>query len=245
MDSTPPARTRSSHPEATFCAATLTASRPDAQKRLSCTPATVSGSPALIAAVLAMSAPWSPTGVTQPRTTSSTRLGSSRSWRPSISCMRPTTRSTGLVPCSEPLLLPLPRGVRIASKTSASLPAMRRSPCVRGDRGSARRDATRRLVGILPNRSTMRIRSARSGEASAITALVLRSKAHWGYDEAFMAAAAAELTVTEEDLSRADVLVAEREDGTLAGVAAVDGTVLELLFVDPDAMGRGLGGRLL
>ena len=54
----------------------LTASRPEAQKRLSWTPATVSGRPALIAAVLAMSAPWSPIGVTQPSTTSSIRLGS-------------------------------------------------------------------------------------------------------------------------------------------------------------------------
>src|ERR1700712_2169365 len=128
IDSTPPAKTRSSQPEATFCAAMFTASRPEAQKRLSCTPATVSGRPALIAAVLAMSAPWSPTGETQPRTTSSTRLGSRRSLRMSISCIRPTTRSTGLVPCREPLLLPLPRGVRMASKTNASEAAIPRSP---------------------------------------------------------------------------------------------------------------------
>ena len=53
----------------------FTASRPEAQKRFSWTPATVSGRPALIAAVLAMSAPWSPTGETHPRTTSSTTLG--------------------------------------------------------------------------------------------------------------------------------------------------------------------------
>ena len=39
----------------------------------------------------------------------------------SISCIRPTTRSTGLVVCSDPLLLPLPRGVRIASNTNASV----------------------------------------------------------------------------------------------------------------------------
>src|SRR5918912_371373 len=123
-DSTPPASTRSSQPEATFWAAMFTASRPDAQKRLSWTPATVSGSPALMAAVLAMSAPWSPTGDTHPRTTSSTVLGSSRSLRISISCISPTTRSTGLVVCSDPLLLPLPRGVRMASKTRASVAAM-------------------------------------------------------------------------------------------------------------------------
>src|SRR5918997_1826693 len=106
----------------------LTASRPEAQKRLSWTPATVCGSPALIAAVLAMSAPWSPIGETQPSTTSSTLGGSRSTLRESISCIRPTTRSTGLVECNEPLLLPFPRGVRMASKTSASLAAMDRSP---------------------------------------------------------------------------------------------------------------------
>src|SRR3954454_19723122 len=124
MDSTPPASTRSSQPEATFCAAMFTASRPEAQKRLSWTPATVSGRPALIAAVLAMSAPWSPIGVTQPSTTSSIRWGSSPLWRLRVSCINPTTRSTGLVACSDPLLLPLPRGVRTASNTSASVAAM-------------------------------------------------------------------------------------------------------------------------
>ena len=114
----------------------LTASRPEAQKRLSWTPATVSGRPALIAAVLAMSAPWSPTGETQPRTTSSTLLGSSRSLRTSISCIRPTTRSTGLVACRDPLTLPLPRGVRIASNTNASVAAIASYSSVEVGRGT-------------------------------------------------------------------------------------------------------------
>ena len=35
---------------------------------------------------------------------------------------------------------------------------------------------------------TPRVRPARPDEAEALTALVLRSKAHWGYDEAFTAA---------------------------------------------------------
>src|SRR5438045_7762126 len=99
----------------------LTASSPEAQKRLSCTPDTVSGSPALIAAVLALSPPWSPIGDTHPSTTSSTRLGSRFACRLSVSCISPTTRSTGLVVWSDPFDLPLPRGVRIASKTSGSV----------------------------------------------------------------------------------------------------------------------------
>ena len=57
IDSTPPARTRSSEPARTFCAARFTASRPDAQNRLTCTPAVVSGSPAASAAVFAISQP--------------------------------------------------------------------------------------------------------------------------------------------------------------------------------------------
>jgi hypothetical protein len=43
IDSTPPARMKSSQPERTRCAAWLTASRPEAQNRFSCTPPVVSG----------------------------------------------------------------------------------------------------------------------------------------------------------------------------------------------------------
>ena len=57
MDSTPPATTTSSQPERTFCAAKFTASKPEAQKRLICTPATSSFQPAAIAAILAISPP--------------------------------------------------------------------------------------------------------------------------------------------------------------------------------------------
>ena len=115
IDSTPPASTRSSQPERTFAAARLTASRPEAQKRFSCTPATVSGRPAAMAAMRAMSEPWSPIGPTTPSTMSSMAAGSRPGKRRRISWIRPTTRSIGLVPCSAPLALPRPRGVRIAS----------------------------------------------------------------------------------------------------------------------------------
>ncbi len=43
IDSTPPARMKSSQPERIRCAAWFTASRPEAQKRLSWTPPVVSG----------------------------------------------------------------------------------------------------------------------------------------------------------------------------------------------------------
>ena len=76
MDSTPPAMIMSSMPERIRAAAWFTDSSPEPQNRLSCTPATLSGRPATIDEIFAISAPWSPTGVTQPRTTSSTRPGS-------------------------------------------------------------------------------------------------------------------------------------------------------------------------
>ncbi|KOV29956.1 hypothetical protein ADK58_08735 [Streptomyces sp. XY152] len=121
MDSTPPAMTRSSQPERAFAAAMLTASSPDAQKRFSWTPATVSGRPASTAAVRAMSDPWSPSGFTTPSTMSPTAAGSRPGKRPRVSWIRPTTRSIGLVPCRAPPALPRPRGVRIASYTYASV----------------------------------------------------------------------------------------------------------------------------
>jgi hypothetical protein len=77
MLSTPPASTKSAMPARTWWAALFTASSPDAQNRLCCTPAVVSGRPARIAAVLAMSPPWSPIGETTPSTTSSIAAGSS------------------------------------------------------------------------------------------------------------------------------------------------------------------------
>jgi len=102
-------------PDRMRSAAWLTASSPDAQKRLSCTPATVSGRPAAMAEILAMSPPWSPIGETTPSTMSSMVDGSSSGKRWRISSIRPTTREMGLVSCREPEALPRPRGVRIAS----------------------------------------------------------------------------------------------------------------------------------
>lgn len=75
--------------------------------------------------------------------------------------------------------------------------------------------------------------------------MVLRSKAHWGYDEDFMAAAAEVLEVTAEDLARPGYTVAVDEDDTPLGLLYVsrDGVKVSLdkLFVDPAAMGLGVG----
>ncbi|MGR3501509.1 GNAT family N-acetyltransferase [Pseudaestuariivita sp.] len=80
----------------------------------------------------------------------------------------------------------------------------------------------------------------------ALSALCLRSKAYWGYDPAFIDACRAELTLSEADLAAFSFQMAEA-DGAPVGVAAVGrGKVaeLELLFIDPPAIGTGLGGHL-
>ncbi|MFB0631210.1 GNAT family N-acetyltransferase [Streptomyces sp. AB3(2024)] len=94
-----------------------------------------------------------------------------------------------------------------------------------------------------------KVRAARDGEAAALTALVMRSKAYWGYDAGFLAACAPELAVREAELAGRRIAVAENGAGRLLGVAsleALDGEVarLGLLFVEPSAIGRGVG-RLL
>ncbi|MFJ6851679.1 GNAT family N-acetyltransferase [Streptomyces sp. NPDC091271] len=93
----------------------------------------------------------------------------------------------------------------------------------------------------------MELRPGRPGEAAALTELALRSKAHWGYDEAFMAACRDELTVRPGDTAGGRAVVAE-EDGRLLGFTTLAGEppegALAMMFVEPDTIGRGVG-RLL
>lgn len=91
------------------------------------------------------------------------------------------------------------------------------------------------------------LRAAMPGEAAALTALCLRSKAHWGYDAAFMEACRGELTLHEDELD-GPLRVAECA-GALAGMvqlAQAEGDWhVEKLFVDPAFMGRGAGAALM
>lgn len=93
-----------------------------------------------------------------------------------------------------------------------------------------------------------RLRPARPDEAGRLSALALRSKAHWGYDEAFMASCVAELTLHPSEVERRRTTVAEDADGRLLGLVTLEGEPpvgeLGLMFVDPDAMGLGVGRRL-
>ncbi|WP_375691416.1 GNAT family N-acetyltransferase [Pseudooceanicola sp. LIPI14-2-Ac024] len=89
-------------------------------------------------------------------------------------------------------------------------------------------------------------RRARAEDLGALSALCLRSKAHWGYDAAVMRACEAELTLRPVELLHCDVGLAAR-DGVLVAVAQVDPRAGELdkLFVAPGAMGQGLGRAMM
>ena len=92
------------------------------------------------------------------------------------------------------------------------------------------------------------VRPAQAGEAERLSALCVRSKAHWGYDAAFMALSAPSLRVKESDIVDGRVLVAVDAAGQPIGVASVvaDGSLadLDMLFVDPPAIGQGAGRAL-
>ncbi|WSL57691.1 GNAT family N-acetyltransferase [Streptomyces sp. NBC_01725] len=91
------------------------------------------------------------------------------------------------------------------------------------------------------------IRPAQPEEATFLSDLALRSKAHWGYDAEFLASCRGELTLNGDELVGRRTAVAER-DGMVVGFTTLEGEppqgVLGMMFVDPDAIGQGIG-RLL
>lgn len=94
------------------------------------------------------------------------------------------------------------------------------------------------------------IRRARPEEAEALTALCLRSKAHWGYDADFITACRDELTVTPARVAAGLTYVREGAGGIL-GLYSLDRLAgpgrfeLDLLYVEPRAIGGGHGRALL
>jgi len=91
------------------------------------------------------------------------------------------------------------------------------------------------------------LRPARQDEAALLTALCLRSKAVWGYDQAFMDACRAELTLSAETIRTCLVQVAELR-GQPVGMAqiSVDRTKagLDKLFIEPNFLRLGIGQAL-
>lgn len=89
------------------------------------------------------------------------------------------------------------------------------------------------------------IRPARPDDLGPMNAMILRAKAHWGYDAAFMAAVADELTITADALGPDLVVWHDHAPLGMARVVVPGRTArLEELFVDPAAMGQGIGAKL-
>ncbi len=80
-----------------------------------------------------------------------------------------------------------------------------------------------------------------------LSALCVRSKAVWGYDDDFMRACQSELTIQACELQSSSIAVAE-ESGKIVGVAQVkaNGNEADLLklFVEPTMLRGGIGMKL-
>jgi GNAT superfamily N-acetyltransferase len=91
------------------------------------------------------------------------------------------------------------------------------------------------------------LRDALLTELSSVSELCLRSKAVWGYDDAFMAACRDELTLHPDELRTTYIQLAER-DAVIVGLAQLrvidrDADLMKL-FVEPAQLGSGVGRRL-
>jgi GNAT superfamily N-acetyltransferase len=93
----------------------------------------------------------------------------------------------------------------------------------------------------------IQLRDARKSELPSLSELCLRSKAVWGYDDAFMTACRTELTLRPDELRSTSLQLAVR-DSTVVGLTQVkvtdtDADLLKL-FVEPALLRSGVG-RLL
>jgi GNAT superfamily N-acetyltransferase len=97
----------------------------------------------------------------------------------------------------------------------------------------------------------LRIRRAHVSEGEALSELAMRSKAFWGYDDAFMEQCRAELTVAPEAITAGEVWVATDDEGRILGQVQLvpesgESRAIELhmIFVEPEAIGSGVGRML-
>ena len=86
------------------------------------------------------------------------------------------------------------------------------------------------------------VSDGRAEDAGPLSDLALRSKGYWGYDAAFLEACRAELTLTLDQAGAARVV---RDGDALLGFHLLDDGELLMLFVEPSAIGRGVGRLLL
>ena len=92
------------------------------------------------------------------------------------------------------------------------------------------------------------IRAAEPADLPRLGEIAAAAKRHWGYPPGWLAAWRAQLTITPAHLTSWHVRVAAHADGAPLGFAAIAPAsprwMLEHLWVDPGALGQGIG-RLL
>ena len=94
------------------------------------------------------------------------------------------------------------------------------------------------------------IRRVLPGEASSLSALALRSKAHWGYGAPFLEACREELTLSAAQLPQHEVFVAVAGNVVTGfyllkpSVSDPSAIELDMLYVEPSAIGHGIGRAL-
>ena len=98
---------------------------------------------------------------------------------------------------------------------------------------------------------SQQIRAASPQDSEPLTALALRSKAHWGYSQEFMVACHQELSQSQAKIIALEFhfFVSEVAD-TITGFYAVEQVSkeqfeLEALFVEPNWIGKGIGRLLM
>ena len=121
------------------------------------------------------------------------------------------------------------------------------------------------MVSTHRNRNAMNpsitLRAAKPEEASLLSHLTMRSKAHWGYSAEFMQACQEELSATPEEIRNqvftyvvAETIEAEsagtEHSQQLIGFYALERLAssqfeLDAMFVDPLYMGQGVGRALI
>lgn len=91
----------------------------------------------------------------------------------------------------------------------------------------------------------LKLRLGRVEDASVLTELAMRSKAHWPYDESFIEDCREDLTVTPERASDGCLFLGEK-DAHIVGFFAFEksGTEMSHLFVAPEFIGQGFGKQL-
>lgn len=100
--------------------------------------------------------------------------------------------------------------------------------------------------------SDIRLSRLEPDQFDAVNAMILRSKAYWGYGEDMMAKMETVLRL-DPDAAREGRAIAAWTDDAPLGLAQISAprdetagrcVMLDLLFISPDAIGSGLGKRL-